>query len=340
MAVSATAARGSGPQPPPPAGPAPHHPPPPARPTWRGRLYRLDVRLTPYLFVAPFFLLFAAFGVFPLVWTGWTSLHSVSTLAPNEMTWTGLDNYTSLLHDQVFLKSLRNTFTIGVLSAVPQLLAAIGLAHLLNYRLRGRAFFRVALLAPYATSVAAAALIFQFIFQQDDAGFVNWVLHWFGVPPVAWQAGSWSSQLAVSAIVIWRWTGYNTLIYLAAMQAVPQELYEAASIDGANCWQQFRRVTVPALRPTILFTAIISAIGSLQLFGEPYLFGGSQLGINGGPDNQYSTLALYVYRLAFSSEHLGRAAAVAWVIFFLAVLIGAANAVAVRLRRGRAGGRT
>jgi cellobiose transport system permease protein len=303
------------------------------RQSWRSGLYRLDVRLSPYVFVAPFFLLFATFGVFPLVWTGWMSLHSVSTLAPGRMNWNGLGNYTMLAHDQVFWKSLRNTVTIGLLSAVPQLLGALGLAHLLNYQLRGRSFFRVALLAPYATSVAAAALIFQFVFQQNDAGFVNWALHLLGFRPIAWQAGTWSSQLAVSAIVMWRWTGYNALIYLAAMQAIPGELYEAAAIDNASRWQQFRHVTIPSLRPTILFTVIISTIGSLQLFGEPYLFGGSALGINGGPDNQYSTLALYVFRLAFSSEHLGRAAAVAWVIFLLAVLVGALNAVIVRRLR-------
>jgi cellobiose transport system permease protein len=299
----------------------------------RGRLYRLDVKGSPYLFVLPFFLLFAAFGLFPLLYTGWMSLHSVSTLTPDQSTWTGLGNYTMLGHDPVFWKSLRNTVTIGLLSSVPQLAIALGLAHLLNYRLRGRLFFRVALLAPYATSVAAAALIFQFIFQQNNAGFANWALHLVGVHPVGWEAGTWSSQLAVATIVMWRWTGYNTLIYLAAMQAVPGELYEAAALDGTNRWQQFRYVTVPALRPTIVFTVVVSAIGSLQLFGEPYLFGGSGQGINGGPDNQYSTLALYVYRLAFNSEHLGRAAAVAWVIFLIAVVVGAVNAVVVRRLR-------
>ncbi|WP_079170534.1 carbohydrate ABC transporter permease [Mangrovactinospora gilvigrisea] len=296
----------------------------------RSLLHRLDTKASPYLFVAPFFLLFAVFGIFPLIWTGWMSLHSVSTLAPGQMTWDGLGNYTMLGHDAVFWKSLRNTVTIGLISAVPQLLMAMGLAHLLNYRLRGRMFFRVALLAPYATSVAAAALIFQFVFQQNDAGFANWFLHLFGFKAVAWEPGTWTSQLAVSAIVIWRWTGYNTLIYLAAMQAVPGELYEAAALDGAGRWRQFRNVTVPSLRPTILFTVIISAIGSLQLFGEPYLFGGSAQGINGGSSNQYSTLALYVYRLAFNSEHLGRAAAVAWVIFFIAVIVGGLNALIAR----------
>ncbi len=333
--ASTTTAAGSGARSPAPSRPVPPDP----RQERRSRIYRLDVKASPYVFVAPFFVLFAAFGVFPLIYTGWMSLNSVSTLDPGTMTWNGLGNYTALLHDQVFWKSLRNTVTIGLLSAVPQLLAAMGLAHLLNYRLRARSFFRVALLAPYATSVAAAALIFQFIFQQNDAGFANWALHLVGMGPVNWQAGTLSSQIAVSAIVMWRWTGYNALIYLAAMQAIPEELYEAAAVDGTTRWQQFRHVTIPALRPTILFTAIISAVGSLQLFGEPYLFGGSQLGINGGADNQYSTLALYVYRLGFNAEHLGRAAAVAWVIFFLAVIVGAVNALIARRLRATVGRR-
>lgn len=300
----------------------------------RSRRYRLDVTAAPYALVAPFFLLFAAFGLFPLLYTGWVSLHTVSTLDPNHMTWRGVGNYTALWSDHVFWQSLRNTFVIGLLSAVPELLVALELARLLDRRLRGGTFFRVALLAPYATSVAAAALIFQFVFQQNSAGFANWALHLFGIGPVAWEPGTWTSKFAVATIVFWRWTGYNTLIYLAAMQAVPTELYEAATLDGASPRQQFRKVTVPALRPTILFTAIIAAIGSLQLFGEPYLFGGSGQGINGGPDSQYSTLALYVYRLGFSSEHLGRAAAVAWVIFFVAVAVAGVSAlIAARLRR-------
>jgi cellobiose transport system permease protein len=300
----------------------------------RGRLYRLDIKLSPYIFISPFFLLFAAFGIFPLIWTGWMSLHSVSTLDPTKMTNFGFSNYTTLWHDDTFWTALRNTFTIGIISTVPQLLMAIGFAHLLNYQLRGRSFFRVALLAPYATSVAAAALIFQYVFQSDDSGFINWGLHLFGVHAIDWQSNTVASQVAVSAIVIWRWTGYNALIYLAAMQAIPGELYEAAAIDGANRWQQFRNVTVPALRPTILFTVIISTMGSLQLFGEPKLYGEGNTGLNGGAAGQFNTLALYLYRTAFGNEHLGQAAAIAWVIFLLAVIIGAVNAlVARRLRK-------
>ena len=243
-------------------GPAPAPPPPSAaRPSprtgtggsLRTLIHRWDHKAAPYAFVAPFFALFAAFGIFPLLYTAWVSLHRVELQTSDRMDWLGLQNYTRLLDDPFFWNALRNTFTIGVLSTVPQLLMALGLAHLLNYRLRGRTFFRVAMLMPYATSVAAATLVFAQLFGHDY-GLINWVLSTLGLHPVDWQAGTVASQIGVSTIVTWRWTGYNALIYLAGMQSIPAELYESAAIDGASRWQQFRHVTVPGLRPTILFT--------------------------------------------------------------------------------------
>ncbi|MFF3607917.1 carbohydrate ABC transporter permease [Streptomyces sp. NPDC002463] len=312
--------------------------PPSARPAgspaWRSRLHRWDTKGTPYALVAPFFLVFAAFGLFPLLYTGWLSFHRVSLYNVDRAEWVGLGNYTDLFTGQVshyFWNALLNTFTLGVLSTVPQLLMALGLAHLLNYRLRARGFLRTALLAPYATSVAAATLVFALIFSPEG-GMANWLLGLFGAGPVHWEAGRWSSQFAISVIVTWRWTGYNALIYLAAMQAVPRELYEAAALDGANRWQQFLHVTIPALRPTILFTVIVSTIGATQLFGEPYLFGG-QSGHQGGTDHQYETLGILMYDQGFHSSMLGRASAVAWIMFGLLLLIGLVNALITRRLR-------
>ncbi|MDJ1133316.1 carbohydrate ABC transporter permease [Streptomyces iconiensis] len=282
------------------------------------RRHRWDARWSPYAFITPFFVFFAAFGLFPLIYTGWASLHRVSLHNPTEMEWSGLHNYTRLLEDEFFWNALGNTFTIGVLSTVPQLLMALGLAHLLHARLRGSAFFRVALLTPYATSVAAATLVFAMLYGRDY-GMVNWALELVGVGPVDWEGGSWSSQFAVSSIVIWRWTGYNALIYLAAMQAIPDDLYESAALDGASAWQRFVHVTVPSLRPTILFTVVVSTIGATQLFGEPLLFGGSQ---TGGGSHQYQTLGLYLYEQGWFSFHLGRAAAVAWAMFLILIVVG------------------
>ncbi len=323
-------------------GPAPAPPPPSAaRPSprtgtggsLRTLIHRWDHKAAPYAFVAPFFALFAAFGIFPLLYTAWVSLHRVELQTSDRMDWLGLQNYTRLLDDPFFWNALRNTFTIGVLSTVPQLLMALGLAHLLNYRLRGRTFFRVAMLMPYATSVAAATLVFAQLFGHDY-GLINWVLSTLGLHPVDWQAGTVASQIGVSTIVTWRWTGYNALIYLAGMQSIPAELYESAAIDGASRWQQFRHVTVPGLRPTILFTVVVSTIGATQLFGEPLLYEGSA---SGGISHQYQTLGLYLYEQGWTFFHLGRAAAVAWVMFLLIVVLVAVNA-AIAGRRNRTEG--
>ncbi|WP_369378747.1 carbohydrate ABC transporter permease [Streptomyces sp. cg36] len=313
--------------------------PPTADARWRerrSRRYRRDVRWSPYALVAPFFLFFAAFGLFPLLYTGWASLHQVELTAPNDMHWVGLRNYSRLLSDEFFWNALRNTFTIGLLSTVPQLLIALGVAHLLHFRLRGSTFFRVAVLTPYATSVAAATLVFTLLYGRDY-GMVNWALGQAGWGPVDWQNGTWTSQLAVSTIVIWRWTGYNALIYLAAMQAIPDDLYESAALDGASRLRQFRHVTVPSLRPTILFTCVVSTIGATQLFGEPLLFNGSA-GATGGSDHQFQTLGLYLYEQGWVNLHLGRASAIAWAMFLLLLLIGAANWLVSRtLRKGTTG---
>ncbi|WP_037603578.1 carbohydrate ABC transporter permease [Streptacidiphilus rugosus] len=286
--------------------------------------------LAPYGFLAPFFVLFTAFGLYPLLYTAYVSLHRVELQTSQQMDWLGLQNYVRLFQDPYFWNALRNTFTIGVLSTVPQLLMALGLAHLLNYRLRGRTFFRVAMLMPYATSVAAATLVFAQLFGHDY-GLINWLLHQAGLDPVDWQANTVASQIGVSTVVTWRWTGYNALIYLAGMQAIPMELYESAAIDGATRLQQFRHVTVPGLRPTIVFTVIVSTIGATQLFGEPLMYEGNS---GGGVSHQYQTLGLYMYQQGWTFFHLGRAAAVAWVMFLLIVVLALLNA-AVAARRNR-----
>ncbi|MFD5032204.1 carbohydrate ABC transporter permease [Streptomyces sp. NPDC058405] len=311
--------------PPPSSGPA-------ARPSAAHRTWRT---LSPYAYIAPFFTLFAAFGLFPLLYTAYVSLYRVELQTPGAMEWRGFGNYTALFTDEFFWTALRNTFTIGVLSTVPQLVMALGLAHLLNYKLRGRTFIRTAMLLPYATSVAAATLVFAQLFGRDF-GLINYVLGLVGFSPVDWQTGTVASQIAVSTIVIWRWTGYNALIYLAGMQSIPSELYEAAEMDGASRWRQFIHVTLPGLRPTIVFTAVVSTIGATQLFGEPLLFEGS---ISGGISHQYQTLGLYMYEQGWGFFHLGRAAAIAWVMFLLILLLVGVNALVARRRSRKEAGR-
>ncbi|MFM9594958.1 carbohydrate ABC transporter permease [Streptomyces scabiei] len=305
--------------------------PPAATDSWRSRLYRWDMKASPYVFISPFFLIFGAFSLVPLLYTGWYSLHNVQLADLDNQTWVGLDNYENLLSSDFFWNSLWVTAAIGVIATVPQLMMAIGIAHLLNYRLRGSTVWRVIMLTPYATSVAAATLVFVLLYSWDG-GMINWLLDFLGIDPVNWRESNWGSKFAVSTIVIWRWTGYNALIYLAAMQAIPSDLYESASIDGANRWQQFIHVTIPQLRPTILFTVVVSTIGATQLFGEPLLFGGAD-GAKGGSEHQFQTLGLYMYDQGFMIGNLGKASAIAWSMFLILLIVAAINLLITRRLR-------
>lgn len=301
-------------------------------PTTRRRTARLPGSRIGYAFILPFFAVFAAFSVYPWLDTAWVSLHDVHLSTYDQSTWVGLENYRNLFTNTFFWNALRNTVTIGIISTVPQLCVALGIAHLLNYRLRGRTFFRVAILMPYATSLAAATVIFLELFDPK-LGLINWALGALHLPEVDWQGSRWPAQIAVSAIVTWRWTGYNALIYLAGMQAIDTELYDAAVVDGCSRWQQFRYVTLPGLRPTILFTIVVSTIGAAQLFGEPLLYHNGAP--DGGTEGQYQTLGLLMYQQGWSYDRLGLASATAWTMFLIIVLAVAANLLLAR-RRARA----
>ncbi|WP_344956111.1 sugar ABC transporter permease [Actinomadura miaoliensis] len=305
-------------------------PPGAPRRGWRTRLARLDMRASPYLFISPFYVVFLIFGAFPLVFTVWVSLHDWE-LASGVREFVGLRNYGDLLADEAFWHSVVNTLGIFALSTVPQLLLALWVANLLNRRLRASTFYRIGMVAPMVTSTAAVAIVFAQLFARDY-GMVNWVLGQVGVDPIDWQASRGWSWVAISAMVDWRWTGYNALIYLAAMQAIPKDLYEAAAIDGASRLRQFWQITVPMLRPTIIFTVIISTIGGLQLFTEPVLFGSGRM--DGGPVHQYQTVAMYMFDNAFRSDAYGYGAAIAWMLFLMIIVFSLFNFLFVR----RAGG--
>ncbi|MGI5269500.1 carbohydrate ABC transporter permease [Nonomuraea sp. CA-218870] len=298
--------------------------------------HTLDTRVSPYAYVAPFFLLFAAFGLFPLAYTAWVSLHEW-TLLEEEQTFVGMGNYGTLLADGYFWNATFNTLSIGILSTAPQLVLAIWLAHLLNRRLRFQTLFRISLLVPNVTSVVAVVVIFSQLFGRDF-GMINWVLSWFGAGRIDWAAGTATSHLALSVMIMWRWTGYNALIFLAAMQAVPRELYEAATLDGASNLKQLVRITVPMIRPTIIFVVIVSTIGAMQIIAEPLLFGSGTTGggtmVTGGPDRQFQTLALYVYEHAFTRFDFGYASAASWVMFLFVVLAAGVNFLVSRRVKG------
>ncbi|SCL40410.1 cellobiose transport system permease protein [Micromonospora pallida] len=264
------------------------------------------------------------------------SLHDWDLLG-TEHAFVGAENYSRLMADADFWHAVVNTLGIFVISTVPQLLAALWLANLLNRQLRARTMFRMAVLVPNVTSTAAVAIVFGVLFGREF-GMVNWLLDLVGVDPVAWKSDRFASWVAISTMVDWRWTGYNALIFLAAMQAIPRDLYEAAAIDGANRVRQFWSITVPLLKPTIIFTVIISTIGGLQLFTEPRLFHSGTNPIRGGPLRESQTVTMYMFENAFAPHYnFGYGSAVAWLLFALIAVVAAINVL--MLRRLAGGGR-
>ncbi len=291
----------------------------------RGRfLSSVDLKASPYLFIAPFFLLFGAFGLFPLLYTVWVSFHEWSLIGGNEG-FIGLDNYVRLFSDAKFWNSLYNTLGIFVIAVIPQLLVALLLADTLNRAVRGKSFFQMTMILPYITSIAALAIVFSQLFGSEF-GLINQALGYLGIDPINWRGEKYFSWGAIAFMIDWRWTGYNALIYLAAMQSVPKDVYEAASLDGASRMRQFFQITIPMLRPTIIFTVIISTIGQMQLFTEPAIFdtGGA---MQGGTQGQFQTVMMLVFQEAFRYGNYGYGSAIAWVLFMLVVLLGLINVV-------------
>ena len=309
---------------------------------WLSRLYRFDIRYMPYLLILPFFLLFAVFGIFPLLFNGVVAFRTWRLDDPYSNGWAGWANFTRLLDDATFWNALFNTFGIFVISTVPQLLLALLLANLLNHRLRAQTWWRVSALLPYITPIAASTLVFAVVFDRDN-GIANWIFSALGADTIPgdrtgidWRADKWSSWIALATMVNWKWTGYNALIYLAAMQSVPRDLYEAAAIDGASPWKQLWRITVPMIRPVIIFTVVLSTIGGLQLFTEPMLFEQNAQAATGGAGGQWQTVAQLIYRTGWKNLNLGYAAAMSWALFLIIVVLAALNAIVVnRLGGGR-----
>lgn len=312
---------------------APADPAPPPL-TRRQRLSHWDYRFAPYLYVLPFFALFVLVGIYPMVYSGYLSFFSWPRFGPHHGDSVGFANYAHVLQDPVFRKAFWNTIGIFLLSSVPQVVTATIIAAMLDTRLRGRTWWRMSVLLPFVVAPAATALIFGSLFA-DKTGLVNEIIHAVGLPKIGWHSNRFASWSAIATMVNYRWTGYNTLIILAAMQAVSREYYEAAAIDGASRVQQFFHITLPSISPTMLFVIITSTIGGLQIFTEPRLFD-TNLQFQGGADYQYQTLTMYVFNTSNSStDPYPRAAAATWIIVLIIVTIALVNFGLTRLAQRR-----
>ena len=297
----------------------------PRRVGFRQTAGRWDVKISPYLYISPFFILFAITGLFPLLYTGWVSLHEWSLIG-GQGDYVGLENFEFILGQPIFWKTLRNTISIFLVSSVPQVIAALVIAALLDANIRAKTFWRMGVLLPYVVAPVAVALVFAKMFA-DDSGMINSLLGEIGLNPIGWHKEVFPSHFAIATMVNFRWTGYNALIFLAAMQAIPRDLYEAATIDGAKRIRQFFSITIPMVRPTMLFVIVTSTIGGLQIFDEPRMFDNTGLG---GASGQWKTITLYLYELGWNQQKLGRAAAVAWLLFLIIVVFGLINMALTR----------
>ena len=276
-----------------------------------------------WLFIGPALMMIGLFMVYPILWSLWMSSQSGrGTL----IKFVGFGNIVRLVNDPVFLHALSNTMIFFIVQVPIMILLALALAAVLNApKLVGRGLFRTAIFLPCVTSLIAYSSLFKGMFTED--GIINSTLEAVGIiaTPIPWLTdGFWAKVLIILAIT-WRWTGYNMIFYLSAMQNIDKSIYEAARIDGINAWGRFVYITIPLLKPVILFTSVISTIGTLQLFDEVWNI------TQGGPSDSTLTLSLYIYNLTFKFiPNLGYAATVSYVIVALVAALAFVQFYAAR----------
>lgn len=273
------------------------------------------------LMVAPALLGLAIFVLIPFLMAGWLSLHNIRLNSGQPAKWFGLEQYRRILLDSTFrgdfYRALINNFTFAAIVVPLQTGLALGLALMLNRPLRGMAVFRTFFFLPVVFPMALVAVIWKLIYSRDDIGLLNAAIHAvsFGqVGPIDWLGSTTTALLAIVIMSIWQGVGFQMVILLAGLQGIPQSLYEAASIDKANRWNQFRHVTVPGMRNTLIFVSLVTMIFSFRLFDQVYIM------TQGGPDNATTTVMYQAVTTAFDENNVGRGAAIS-VVFFIIVLL-------------------
>jgi multiple sugar transport system permease protein len=287
---------------------------PPKRRRSVGRvLHEMRNEWTAYLFHAPGLIIFAIFVVYALYTSLFLSFHDWDLIQPARFV--GLDNYEKALHDTRFLESLHHTAVFVIGTVVPTMALGLGLALLLNSQIVGLGWFRTAYYLPVLTPIVIAALLWTWVYNADY-GIANFYLQKLGIidHPVLWLGDRDTAMGAVIVMQVWQGVGFSMLVYLAGLQAVPIELYEAAEVDGAGPWTKFRRITLPLLAPTTFFLLIINTIGAAKNFAPIFVM------TNGGPPGpggETTTVVYYIYQQAFRFFEMGYASSLAWVVFVL-----------------------
>jgi ABC-type sugar transport system permease subunit len=283
-----------------------------------GRGWRWRDDLIGWAFAAPFVILFLVFLAFPIVASfglSFTSFGLRDLENPIGATFVGLQNYVDLMSDPTFWTSLLNTVYFVVVGVPLTLILGLLIANALNRGVRKfRTLFRVGYYLPVITSIVAIAVVWRFLLNPD-VGLVNMLLGVVGIDGPAWLADPALAMPSIIAMAVWRNLGFAMIVFLAGLQAIPVVLYEAASMDGAGRWATFRYVTLPMLRPTILFMTVITTIGYLQLFEEPFVM------TDGGPLDKTLSVTMFMYREGFQFFHQGYASAIAYVLFLIVAFV-------------------
>jgi len=275
-------------------------------------------KATPWLFLAPYLALFLAFVVAPAIYGVWISLHDYDYTLPGKP-WVGLDNYkdlfdsSSLAFDR-FWHSMRATAIFTVMSVPLLLVLPLGVALVMNQKFRGRNLFRAIYFAPYVLGVAVVAVIWSFLLD-NNIGVVNHYLGAFGIPnDIPWLTSVPQAWFALVGVTVWWTLGFNAVIYLAGLQDISPELYEAAEVDGATAWQRFRNVTIPGLRPVLSFVTMVTIIASANMFGQSYLM------TKGAPGTQTRTAIYQIAETGLRQYQMGSAAAMSYVLTLVLML--------------------
>ena len=266
-----------------------------------------------YTFISPFYILFAIFGLYPMLLSLYLSFTRWKGVGPIEFA--GLVNFGLILKDKVFWQSMINGVILFFLYVPVMLFLALALAVILNSgRVKGFRFFRTLIFLPFITNMVAAGFAFRILLEKQN-GLLNVLLKYASLSPIPWLEDVWWARISLSLLIIWAWLGYNMVIMLAGLQTIPRDLTEAALIDGASPIQAFFRVIIPLMRPVILFCMITSTIGSFGLFAEVSTL------THGGPVNATMTPLIRIYGVAFGSYQFGYASALAYTFFALIFIL-------------------
>ena len=269
------------------------------------------------LFTLPFLIPLFIFWIIPLFCAGYISLTDWDMIKPH-YNWVGFGNYSELLKNADFYKALWNTFIFGAGTIIPTIILGLGAALMLQKHFKGDQIYKILIFSPWITPMVVISIVWSWIFEPHS-GFANYILSFFGSPGLEWLRSSKTAMLSVIIVTIWKGLGWTMLFYLGALQKVPEEMYEAADVDGANYFQTLMNITVPLISPTTLFLTVVNLINSIQAFDQIRVL------TQGGPAGSTRTLLYMYYQRAFESFETGVASALAIIILFIIVILSFIN---------------